>query len=111
MSNRHTNRKNMERATRRAAQSDEQVAITLTHCGRPLARVLLVADRLTVDVHPRGQLVDGEPDQSLNVTCLPPCRYDGVFSHDLLTRLVEQVKAAGVNRLDLDARSVEQRTI
>jgi len=110
MSDRHTPRKRMEAVHRQATHNDEHVAITLTHCGKPLARILWVDDRLAVDIEPRGQLVDGEPDQNLNVRCTPPCRYDGIFNMARLEKLMTGVRGQGLTRLVVDAGDVE-RTI
>ena len=89
---------------------DELVVIALTHCDRPLARILWMVDEtLAVDVHPRGQFVDRpQGGMTLNVHCTPPCNYDGIFSESTLTTLIERVRAQGLTRLTVDVRQVEQ---
>lgn len=110
MSRPNYQRKNKMAAARRDVYGDELVAITLTHCGRPLARVLwMVDEQLAVDVHPRGQLVERpQGGVTLNVQCTPPCKYDGIFSETTLTTLIERVRAQGITTLAVDVRQVEE---
>ncbi len=110
MSRPNYQRKNKMAAARNDVYGDELVAITLTHCDRPLARILWMVDEtLDVDVHPFGQLVDRpQGGVNLNVQCTPPCNYDGTFSESTLTTLIERVRAQGLTRLTVDVRQVEQ---
>ena len=111
MSRPNYQRKNkMAGSARNNVYGDELVAITLTHCDRPLARILwLVDETLAVVFHPRGRFVDRpQGGVNLNVQCTPPCNYDGIFSESTLTSLVERVRAQGITKLSVDVRQVEQ---
>jgi hypothetical protein len=93
---------------------DDLVVITLTHCDRPMARIIWGRDeQLSVSVQPRGTLIESPTDSegfNLNVQCDPPCKYDGIFNQATLTTLMNGVRAIGLTEMNMDAALLEQQS-